>query len=230
MIPKRKIAANSARRLRVAENAAIGVAKARPVRTAAGIASTISGDSAAPNSDDDDVKIVRSCVSRSGEEGDVAEGDVARRDRRREHRVESCIQTRPPHDRERRLAAADCIAAAASSPGARNARYGTPPSAPRSSDDVAAEPDAHRGQEQHRRQERAEDRARHVRRYSRSRCSRTRPTVDGMRQRGHRPQSISERPVRRRKTSSSVDRRTSTLSGRSPRSWTSTATASPSSA
>ena len=48
---------------------------------------------------------------------------------------------------------------------------------------------------------------------------------------GHRlAYSISERPVRRRKTSSSEDRRTSTVSGFRPRWWTATAAASPSSA
>ena len=55
--------------------------------------------------------------------------------------------------------------------------------------------------------------ARNVRRYWIARCSTTRVMT------GHRRYSISERPVSRRNTSSSVDRRTRTVSGRSPRSW-----------
>ena len=54
--------------------------------------------------------------------------------------------------------------------------------------------------------------------------------LDDVGQAGHGRYSISERPVSRRKTSSSVDRRTSTVSGSSPRSCAATATASPSSA
>ena len=49
VIPNRKIAANRSGVRWVAENAAIGAANASPVRTATGIASTTSGDSAAPN-------------------------------------------------------------------------------------------------------------------------------------------------------------------------------------
>ena len=63
------------------------------------------------------------------------------------------LQTRPPMIGKVASNEADCIAVAASSPGARNTRYGTPPSA-RAVGDVAAQPDAHRGQEQDRREER----------------------------------------------------------------------------
>ena len=48
VIPKRKIAANLLGVFWVAENAAIGAANAMPVRTAAGIASTMSGDCGRP--------------------------------------------------------------------------------------------------------------------------------------------------------------------------------------
>src|SRR5258705_7498827 len=65
VIPKRKIAANLLGVFCVAENAAIGVAKAIPVRTAAGMASTMSGDSAAPKATITIVKIVQIMVSRA---------------------------------------------------------------------------------------------------------------------------------------------------------------------
>ena len=49
MIPKRNTALNVLTLRCVAEKAVIGAAKARPVRTPTGIASTIMGDAAAPN-------------------------------------------------------------------------------------------------------------------------------------------------------------------------------------
>ena len=59
--------------------------------------------------------------------------------------------------------------------------------------------------------------ARNVRRYCRKRCSKTRPTVvRGRASAVIAGQSTSERPVRRRNTSSSDDRRTSTVSGSKP--------------
>ena len=93
------------------------------------MASTISGDSAAPNATMTIVKIVQIMRQPGGDPGQVAEGDVARRDRRRVHRVEDLLQTRPPMIGNVASNEADCIAVAASSPGARNTRYGTPPSA-----------------------------------------------------------------------------------------------------
>ena len=66
----------------VAENAAIGAAKAMPVSTAAGMASTMSGDSAAPNATMTSVKTVAISVSRIGDEREVAQRDVARGDGR----------------------------------------------------------------------------------------------------------------------------------------------------
>ena len=65
MIPNRKIAANLLGFFWVAEKAAIGVANAIPVRTAAGMARTIRGDSAAPNRTMTSVKIEQMRVSRA---------------------------------------------------------------------------------------------------------------------------------------------------------------------
>ena len=88
MIPNRKIALNLSGVRCVAENAAIGAANAIPVSTAAGMPSTISGEAAAPNSDDDDREDRRDHRQPDRDPDEVAEGDVARRDRRRVHRVE----------------------------------------------------------------------------------------------------------------------------------------------
>src|SRR5207245_6694284 len=89
--------------------------------------------------------------------------------------------------------------------------------------DVATEPEPHRGQEQDRAHERAE------RRRAEGSSIDDGALLDDAAEGGHR-YSMSDRPVSRRKTSSSVDRRTRTVSGSRPRSWAATATASPSSA
>ena len=65
MIPNRKIAANFSGVRWVAAKAAIGAAKASPVSTATGMASTTSGDVAAPNSTITTVKIEATSSSRA---------------------------------------------------------------------------------------------------------------------------------------------------------------------
>ena len=123
VMPNRKIALNLSGVFCVAEKAAIGAANAIPVSTAAGMARTISGDAAAPNRTMTKVKTVEISVSRAIDPQQVAQGDVARRDRRGVHRVEDLAPDEPAHDREGRLERRRlCIAVAASSPGARNAR------------------------------------------------------------------------------------------------------------
>src|SRR6266852_2949368 len=64
VIPKRKSALNLSGLRCVAAKAAIGVEKARPVRTADGIARRISGEAAAPNSAITIVKLAAIAVSR----------------------------------------------------------------------------------------------------------------------------------------------------------------------
>ena len=65
VIPNRKIDANLLGVFWVAEKAAMGQAKAIPVRMAAGIASTMSGDWAAPNATITIVKMVQIIASRA---------------------------------------------------------------------------------------------------------------------------------------------------------------------
>ena len=114
----------------VAENAAIGAANAMPVRTAAGMPRTTNGEWAAPNSDD------------HGREDRGDQGQPERRSRRgcrgRCRAAESGVaymawndplQFRPAMIGNVASNDADCMAVAASSPGARNARYVSPPSA-----------------------------------------------------------------------------------------------------
>ena len=64
-MPKRNTALNFSTVRCVAENAAIGPANAIPVRTAAGIASTISGEAAAPNSAVTSTKTVETSSTRN---------------------------------------------------------------------------------------------------------------------------------------------------------------------
>ena len=105
--------------------------------------------------------------------------------------------------------AADCIDVATSRPGARNWRYVTPPSAAvdptRRRTPPSPMPIAVRNSSGVRNDVNTDER--NVRRYWSARCSMTwvTPAIGVY--------SISERPVSRRKTSSSVDRRTRTVSG-----------------
>src|SRR4029077_13352242 len=84
----------------------------------------------------------------------------------------------------------------------------------------AAQPEAHRGQEEERREERHHDRA------APQPLEDHRVVLDDANCSDH--QSTRLLPVRRRKTSSRVPRRTSELSGRSPRRCTAAAASSPS--
>ena len=102
-MPNRKIEANLFGVFWVAENAAIGAANAIPVRTAAGIARTISGDSAAPNSTMTSVKIEQMSVSRAAiqarlpramSRGVIGVAYIA---------WKTLLQIEPAHDREHRL-------------------------------------------------------------------------------------------------------------------------------
>ena len=79
VMPKRKMTLKRFGVRCVAENAAIGPAKAIPVRTATGIASTTSGEWAAPNATMTIVKTVAIIASRTAIQSEVAERDVARR-------------------------------------------------------------------------------------------------------------------------------------------------------
>ena len=136
---------------------------------------------------------------------------------------------------------AEFMAAAASSPGARNTRYEIPPRAAALSSstyDPRPRPIAARNRVGVTNDVKMVER--NVRRYVIRRCSKTcdRPEPDGWPGAGGvrvmaaigRRYSISERPVSRRKTSSSDDRRTRTVSGLRPIAWTATAASSPSSA
>ena len=234
MIPKRKIASNRSGVRCVAENAAIGAANASPVRAAAGIASTMSGDSGGPE---------RTITSREhrGDQQSTAPrstrccpGRCRAADRRRVHRVEDPVPVEAGHDRERRLERRRLhgrrrkqprgqegqvrhAAEGVDSPTRRRTPPRPRPIAARNSTGVRNE---------------LNRLARKVRWYCSNRCSKTRPIAE----RGPaptpsaRPQSTSERPVRRRNTSSSEDRRTSTVSGSSPRACAAATAASPSSA
>jgi len=226
VIPKRHRALNFSGVRWVAENAAMGVAKASPVRIAAGIARTISGDAAAPKRTITKVKIaviivrrtvIQATLPRTMSRGVIGVAYIAWKVR---------CQVSPLMIGKVDSNEAACIAVAARSPGARNCRYVRPPSAwlpvlepltyvPNPM------PMAVRNRIGLRNELKIE--ARNVRRYSSARCSTTR-VMTAMA--GY---SISERPVSRRKTSSRVDRRTSTVSGRRPRSCAAVATASPSS-
>ena len=119
---KRKIVENRSGVFCVAANAAIGPAKAIPVRTAAGMANTISGDSAAPNTTMTIVKIVQTRVSRATiqtrlpramSRGEIGVAYIEWKIRF--HWSPAMIGNIPSNE-------ADCIADAASSPGARKTR------------------------------------------------------------------------------------------------------------
>ena len=224
MIPNRKIAVNLSGVRWVAENAAIGAAKAIPVRTAAGMASTISGDAAAPNRTMTSVKIAAIERQPERDPGEVAEGDVARRDRRRVHRVEDPVPAQPAHDRERRLERRRLHRRRRQQARGQELRgSGTPPSdvasptvdvrrrargpsrsgtGPGSGTSGRSTPGTSAGT--------AASGARRPGRAGRARTARRRSPPSGA-------YSISDRPVSRRKTSSSDDRRTSTVSGCRPR-------------
>src|SRR5689334_16343318 len=127
VIPKRKIVVNLFGVFWVAENAAIGPAKAMPVSTAAGIARMMSGDCAAPNSTMTSVKIAEISVSRAITQARLpsamsrAEIGVAYMPWKiRFHSSPAMIGNIASNE-------ADCIALAASRPGARKTRYGTSP-------------------------------------------------------------------------------------------------------
>ena len=231
MIPNRKMAANRSGVRWVAENAAIGAANARPVSTATGIASTTIGEVAAPNNTMTIVKtdemssrrapnhrMLPSATSR----GVIGVAYIAWKTR---------LQTRPAMIGKVASKDAACMHEATSSPGARKAMYGDAseggigPAAV----DVPTDPESHRGQEQHGGQERAEDAGPERAPVGDEPVFEDAP--DARRRIGdRRHQSTSDRPVSRRNTSSSVDRRTSTVSGWSPRAWAAATAASPSSA
>ena len=106
----------------MAANAAIGPANAIPVRTAAGMASTICHEAAAPNSTMTNVKTVEIIVRRAAiqrrlpsamSRGEIGVACIAWKTR---------LHTSPFMIGNVASNAADCIAVAASSPGARNAR------------------------------------------------------------------------------------------------------------
>src|SRR5437667_7819310 len=155
---------------------------------------------------------------------EIAQGDVARRQWRRVHRVERSLPVEAADDRERCFERGGLHHGRREQSGGEELEIGEPAERrPAGTIDVAAKPEAHRGQEEDRAQERAE-------------CRRTEgpPVLDspmfGYVAEGRHRYSIRERPVSRRKTSSSVERRTRTVSGLRPRSCAATATASPSSA
>ena len=177
VIPKRKIAANLLGVFWVAEKAAIGVANAIPVKTAAGMASTINGDSAAPNRTMTSVKIEQMSVSRAiiqamfpsaMSRGEIGVAYMA---------WNVLLQTSPPMIGKVASNEAACIEVAASRPGARKTRYGTPPSAALDSGETyAPRPIAVRNMTGDRNDVKIDDRK--VRRYCRKRCSKTRPAVE----------------------------------------------------
>ena len=229
MIPKRKIALNFSGVRCVAENAAIGVANASPVRTAAGIAEHDQrrGDRARTASSPT-VKIAAIIVSRIAIQTMLPRTMSRGDDRRRVHRVERPLPVEAAHDRERRLERRRLHRgrreqARARGTGGRSARRAPGVALPDWSTYVPSpRPIAGRNRTGLRNDVKID--ARNVRRYWSARCSTTRViTAIGA-------YSISDRPVSRRKTSSRVDRRTRTVSGRRPRSWAATAAASPSSA
>src|SRR4029077_5694095 len=116
------IAANLSGFFWVAENAARGAAKAIPVRTAAGIARTIRGDWAAPNSTITKVKIDEMRVSRA-----TIQARLPRAMSRGEIGVayiawKILFQTRPAMIGKVASNDPDCIAVAARRPGARKTR------------------------------------------------------------------------------------------------------------
>ena len=122
VIPKRNTALNFSGVRWVAENAAIGAANAMPVRTAAGIPRTISGDAAAPKSAMTIVKIDAMIVSRRAiqtrlpttmSRGEIGVAYIA---------WNVFCQVRPPMIGNVASNAADCIVVAARRPGARNWR------------------------------------------------------------------------------------------------------------
>src|SRR3954454_8025000 len=127
VMPNRKIVVNRFGVFCVAENAAIGPANASPVRTAAGIANTMSGDSAAPKRTMTSVKIEQIIVSRA-----VIQARLPRAMSRGVIGVayipwNTRLHSRPPMIWNIDSNDADCIAVAARSPGARNTMYGTAP-------------------------------------------------------------------------------------------------------
>src|SRR6476620_7455970 len=122
VIPNRKIVAKRFGVFCVAANAAIGQANAIPVRTAAGIASTMVGDSAAPNRMMTIVKIVQISVSRATiqarlpnamSRGEIGVAYIAWKTRL--HSSPAMIGNVASND-------AVCIAVAARRPGARKTR------------------------------------------------------------------------------------------------------------
>ena len=142
-----------------------------------GIASTISGDAAAPN---------RTMTSVKTDRDRASAGRRSRRGCRARCRAAVIgvaniawkirFHSSPPMIGNVASNAAVCIAVAASRPGARNARYGTPPSAARVDVDVGAEPRPIAARNSDGRQERAEDRSRGTSAGTAGRrCSKTRP-------------------------------------------------------
>jgi hypothetical protein len=129
MTMKRNRAANRSGVRCVAEKAAMGAANARPVRTATGMASRIVGDVAAPNATITAVKTVEISTSRA---------PIQTRFPRATSRLvigvayiawNTRLHTSPAMIGNVASNDAACMAVATSRPGARNAMYGTPPSA-----------------------------------------------------------------------------------------------------
>ena len=119
-IPNRKIALNLLGVYWVVAKAAIGVANAMPVRTAAGMAKTIVGAAAAPKAMMTSVKTVEIIVSRAAIQARLPTamsrtemGVAAMAWKTLLHRIPDMIGNVDSK-------AADCMAVAASSPGARN--------------------------------------------------------------------------------------------------------------
>src|SRR3954466_804612 len=174
VMPNRKIVVNRFGVFWVAENAAIGPANARPVSTAAGIAKTMSGDSAAPKSTMTSVKIAQIIVSRA-----VIHARLPSAMSRGVMGVayipwKTRLHSRPPMIGNIDSNDADCIAVAGRSPGARNTMYGPPPIAfGFETYEPSPMPIAARNKTGDRNDEKIE--ARNVRRQERKRCSKTRP-------------------------------------------------------
>ena len=223
-------------------NAATGPANARAVRTATGIASTIPAAAAAPNSTMTRAKIVDTIVARVATQPSWPKAIANGRQRRGVHRVVALDPVEAADHRERRLEHR------ALHDGRDHQRRREPLEVGHAAEragaglvDEPAQADAHRQQEQGRLDEVAEGRPApgppveqpHVlvgRASPRAPSASGGPRSSASRGRvrdGH--QSTSVRPVRLRNTSSSELRRTSTVSGTSPRWWAAAAAASPSS-
>jgi hypothetical protein len=130
VMTNRKIAAKRSGVRWVAEKAAIGAAKARPVSTATGMANTTSGDSAAPKSTITAVNTVEIMSRRAAIQSRLPRAMSRLRSGVAYMAWNVRFQTSPPMIGNVDSKEPACIAVATRRPGARNAMYGTPPSAP----------------------------------------------------------------------------------------------------